>query len=72
MAGAALDGGNLVAVYDRSRAVRRVTELALVGGHLRCMRLMALTTQGNLAVLFFVTGGTSQLAVLGRAVDQYL
>lgn len=69
VAGAALDGGNLITKNHRSRAVRRVTELALVGRHLRRMRLMALTTQGNLAVLFFVAGGTSQLAVFGRAAD---
>ncbi len=70
--GAALDGGNLVTINDRRRAVRSVTEFALVGRHLRRMRLMTLTTQGNLTVLFFVTGGTSQFAVFGRTADQSL
>lgn len=72
VAGGALDRGNLITVNDRSRTVRRVAEFTLVVLHLRRMRLMALTTQRNFTVLFFVTGGASKLAVFGRAVDQYL
>jgi hypothetical protein len=70
--GAALDGGYLIAVNHRSRAVRRVAECALIGRHRRHMRLMTLGALRDLAVLIFMTSGARDLAVFGRAVDQNL
>lgn len=70
VAGAAIGRCDLVAKNRRSRTVRGVTTPALVGGHARSMRLMALAAQGDILMHASVAGVAGKFFMPGWTVDQ--